>query len=283
MPAAVRHLRYTAPEAAGLGDADGRLPLDALDEILASGDVKLLAVVHVSNVVGTINPIAEIARRAHAAGAIVVVDGAQAVPQVPVDLGALDADFYAWTGHKAYGPTGIGILHGRRELLDAMPPYQAGSNMAHDVELAPTGWPVAHVAGRALKFGAGTPNVSGAVGLAAAVRFLETVGRDAQWAHEQALTRHALARLAEVPGLRLLGAADASQRIPVFSFVLDRAAPLDIARRLDARGIAVRAGDLASLPLLRRLGVGAAAVRASFYLYNTSEEVDRLVDALREI
>jgi cysteine desulfurase/selenocysteine lyase len=189
----------------------------------------------------------------------------------------LGCDFLAFSSHKMMGPMGTGVLWGRREILDAMPPYQAGSNMAHDVDLEG-----ADYSSGALKFGAGTPNVSGPVGLAAAIRFIETVGAAGIWEHEQRLTRHALTRLRDVRGLRILGPTSATERIAVFSFVVDGIATQDIATALDVKGIAIRAGDLAALPLLKRFGVTRAA-RASLYLYTTVEEVERLADALSEI
>jgi len=194
-----------------------------------------------------------------------------------VDVREIGCDFLAFSGHKMCGPMGIGALWGRRELLDAMPPFQAGSNMAHGVELESA---QAHFAEGGLKFEAGTPNVQGAVGLAAAIRFLESLDRKRLWACEKNLTAHALESLARVKGLRLLGPANANQRISVFSFVVENREPLELAASLDRIGVALRAGDLASLPALKRFGV-MAAVRASCYIYTTPEDVDRLVAALR--
>src|SRR4051795_3452240 len=179
-------------------DDDGRLVLDALDEKLAGGDVKLVAVAHVSNVLGTINPVADIVRRAHAAGAVVVVDGAQAVPQMAVDLREIDADFYGWTGHKAYGPTGIGVLHGRRELLDEMPPFLTGGHMIASVTLEGSRW-----AETPSKFEAGTSNIAEAIGLGAAIDFLGGFGMDSVREHEAGLAGYALEQLAAVPGVRV--------------------------------------------------------------------------------
>jgi len=259
-----------------VGD-DGRVRLDDFEAGLASRP-RLVAFAHVSNVLGLINPAREMCARARAAGATVLVDAAQSVPHFPVDVGDLGCDFLAFSGHKMLGPMGIGVLWGRRALLDAMPPYQGGSNMAHGVETDPAGLE-AHLAEGAHKFGAGTPNVAGPVGLAAAIRFLRQVGPRALWEHEQTITRHALTRLQAVPGLRLLGHGDPDDRISVFSFTLEGVPGPAIAQALDRRGIAVRAGDLASLPLLRRLGTTAAA-RASAYLYNSREDIDRLGEAL---
>jgi cysteine desulfurase / selenocysteine lyase len=257
-----------------VGD-DGRLRLEQLGDLL-SKRTKLVTFPHVSNVLGRINPAKEICERAHRAGALVLVDAAQSVPHFPVDVQDLDCDFLAFSGHKMCGPMGIGVLWARRELLDAMPPFQAGSNMAHDAEIgvAP------HFAKGGLKFEAGTPNVPGAVGLAAAVTFLESLDRKSLWAREQALTRYALSSFTKVKGLRILGPTEPSERVSVFSFVVDNRQALEVVTPLDAMGIAVRGGDLASLPLLKRMGV-TAAVRASCYAYTSSEEIDRLVVGLQ--
>ena len=258
-----------------VGD-DGRLRLDQLGAFL-SKRTKLVTFPHVSNVLGRINPAKEICERAHRAGALVLVDAAQSVPHFPVDVQDLGCDFLALSGHKMCGPMGIGVLWARRELLDAMPPFQAGSNMAHEVEIetVPT-----HFAEGGLKFEAGTPNVPGAVGLAAAITFLESLDRKALWAREQELTRYALASFTKLKGLRILGPTEPNERISVFSFVVENRQPLEVARALDAIGIAVRAGDLASFPLLKRMGV-TAAVRASCYVYTTTEDIDRLIVGLQ--
>jgi len=254
---------------------DGHLRLDQLDRLL-SKRTKIVTFPHVSNVLGAINPAKEICARAHRAGAVVLVDAAQSVPHFPVDVREIGCDFLALSGHKMCGPMAIGVLWARRELLDAMPPFQAGSNMVHEVEMesAPT-----HFAEGGLKFEAGTPNVSGAVGLAAAFLFLESLGRKELWAREQELTEYALSSLGKVKGVRILGPKKANERISVFSFVVENREPLEVARALDAMGIAVRAGDLASLPLLKRLGV-TTAVRASCYIYTTTEDIDRLIVGL---
>jgi cysteine desulfurase/selenocysteine lyase len=255
---------------------DGRLRLDQLDSLL-SERTKLVTFPHVSNVLGLINPVKEICERAHRVGALVLVDGAQSTPHFSVDMQKLGCDFFAFSGHKMFGPMGIGVLWARREILDRMPPYQSGSNMAHDVELesVPT-----HFAEGGLKFEAGTPNVPGAVGLAAAVEFLESLGRETLWKREQELTRYALSRFKEVKGLRILGPTDPESRISVFSLVIENRNVLDVVKQLDAMGIAVRGGDLASLPILKRMGVDEA-IRASCYAYTSTEEIDRLITALR--
>jgi cysteine desulfurase/selenocysteine lyase len=198
----------------------------------------------------------------------------QAVPHLPVDVKELGVDFYAWTGHKAYGPTGIGVLHGRRELLEAMPPYHHGSNMAHDV-----GLDEAHLSEGALKFGAGSPNVSGAMGLAVAMRFLRELGFDVMRPHQETINRRMLDRLAALPAVRLLGSSDAAARVGVFAFVAEGRTPLQLVTALDADGIAIRGGDLSARPTLERFGCRAAA-RASCYLYTSEADVDRFADAL---
>ena len=258
-----------------VGD-DGHLRLDQLDGLL-SKRTKIVTFPHVSNVLGAINPAKDICERAHRAGAVVLVDAAQSVPHFPMDVQELGCDFLAFSGHKMCGPMGIGVLWARLELLDAMPPFQAGSNMAHEVEIESV--PV-HFEEGGLKFEAGTPNVPGAVGLAAAIAFLESFDRKALWALEQKLTRYALSSLEKVKGLRILGPTGPSERISVFSFVVENRKPLEVAAALDKMGIAVRAGDLASLPLLRRMGL-TAAVRASCYAYTSTEEIDRLISGLQ--
>jgi cysteine desulfurase / selenocysteine lyase len=257
-------------------DDEGRLRLDELDAALARGP-RLVAVVHVSNVLGTINPVEEIARRAHAAGALVLVDGSQAAPQIAVDVAALDADFYTWTGHKAYGPTGIGVLHGRRELLDAMPPFIGGGHM-----IASVSFDEIRFAEPPAKFEAGTSPIAEGVGLAAAADWMQELGIDAIRAHEQDLVAYALERLGELRGITLHGPPDAESRGALVSFALDYAHPHDIAEILGRQGVCVRAGHHCAQPLMKRLGV-AATTRASFAAHNTREDVDRLVDALGEV
>jgi cysteine desulfurase/selenocysteine lyase len=257
-------------------DDEGRILLDDLDRKL-SERTRLVSFSHVSNVTGYVNPAAEICARARRAGARVLIDAAQSAPHVALDVQALGCDFLAFSGHKMLGPMGIGVLWGRRELLEDMRPYQAGSNMAHAVDLGSQEFEHA-----ARKFGSGTPNVSGAVGLAAAVHYLRSQDRAAIGHHEAQLTKRALEQLTAISGLRLLGPQSATQRVPVFSFVLAGHAPADILRYLDLRGIAIRAGDLSALPLLSRFGVSAAA-RASCYLYTQKAELDRLAATLREL
>ncbi len=257
-------------------DDEGRLNLDELDALLERGP-KLVAVMHVSNVLGTINPVEEVVRRARAAGALTLVDGSQAVPQIPVDLAALGADFYVWTGHKAYGPTGIGILHGRRELLDAMPPFIGGGHMISTVSFDEI-----RFAEVPAKFEAGTSPIVEGVGLAAAVEWMQALGIDAIRAHERDLVGYALERLGELPGITIFGPPDAESRGAVVSFALDYAHPHDIADIVGRRGVCVRAGHHCAQPLMRRLGVGATT-RASFAAHNTREDVDQLVDALRDV
>ena len=257
---------------------DGRLRLNQLETLL-SERTKLVALAHVSNVLGLVNPVRQICERAHRAGALVLVDGAQSIPHFPIDVQELGCDFFAFSGHKMFGPMGIGVLWARRGILEKMPPFQAGSNMLHDVDLASASF---HFADAALKFEAGTPNVPGAVGLAAAMEFIDTLGRKALWEREQELTRYALPRFEGVKGLRILGPTQAKERISLFSFVLENREPLDIVKALNIAGIAVRGGDLASRPLLKRLGL-SLAVRASCYAYTSFEEIDRLVAALQRI
>jgi cysteine desulfurase / selenocysteine lyase len=257
---------------------EGRLDLAAFDAKLAGGAVKLVAVAHVSNVVGTINPVADIVRRAHDAGAIVVVDGAQAVPQLPVDLRALDADFYAWTGHKAYGPTGIGVLHGRREILDAMPPFISGGHMIASVSLEKG----TRFATTPAKFEAGTSNIAEAIGLGAAVDFLSAIGMDAVRTHEQDLAAYAIERLSAVPGVAIQGPLAAADRGALVSFTLEGVHPHDVAEILGAQGVCIRAGHHCAQPLMKRFGVGATN-RASFAVHNTREDVDALIAALDKV
>lgn len=255
-------------------DEQGRLLLEDYDRLL-NERTKLVAVGHASNALGTINPVRTIVEKAHAVGALVLVDGAQAAPHLPVDVQSLGCDFYALSGHKMCGPMGIGALWARRELLDAMPPYQGGGDMIDTVTMECSTWAkVPH------KFEAGTPNAAGAVGLAAACDYIDAIGHDALLAWEQELARLAMHTLSRVDGIRLFGPENLEERLAVFSFALEGVHPHDIATVLDAEGIAVRAGHHCAGPLMTRLGVPATA-RASFYLYNTTEEIDRLAAALK--
>ena len=253
---------------------DGRLDMDHLDELLAR-EPKLVAFPHVSNSLGTINDAAEITRRAHAAGAVVLIDGAQSVPHLAVDVQALDCDFLAFSGHKMLAPMGSGVLFGKRALLEAMPPFLGGGSMIRKVELDHSTW-----ADVPAKFEAGTPAVGDAISLGVAVEYLTALGMDAVRAHEREILIYALAALAEVPGIVLHGPSDPDQQSGVVSFSLGDIHPHDVAAILDAEGVAVRAGHHCTQPLMRILGV-AATTRASFYVYNTLDDVDRLAAALR--
>jgi cysteine desulfurase/selenocysteine lyase len=255
-------------------DAEGRLDLDSLTALLRDGNVKLVAVAHVSNVLGTINPVDEISRRAHAAGAKVLVDGAQAVPQLPVDVGETGADFYAFTGHKMLGPTGIGVLWGRRELLEEMPPFLGGGSMIRAVEDDHSTW-----AAPPAKFEAGTPAIAEAVGLGEAVDYLAGLGMGSVRAHERELTEYALERLGSVEGLTVYGPSDPSERGGLVSFTIEGIHPHDLAELCNREAVCIRAGHHCAQPLMRHLGIPATA-RASFSVYNGRDDVDRLVEAL---
>jgi cysteine desulfurase/selenocysteine lyase len=252
---------------------EGRLDINALGAALERGP-KIVAVAHVSNVLGTINPIAEISRMAHDAGALVLVDGAQAAPKMSLDMAELGADFYGFTGHKLYGPTGVGVLWGRQDLLDAMGPYEGGGSMIHKVTKQEITW-----ASVPARFEAGTPPIDEAVGLAAAIDWVDELGLDAIHAHEAELTGYALERLAEVPGLRLFGPPAGDDRTGIVSFELEGVHAHDVSEILDRHAVAVRAGHHCAQVLMERLGI-AATTRASFAVYNTREEVDRLIDGL---
>ncbi|MGI4745168.1 MAG: cysteine desulfurase [Janthinobacterium lividum] len=253
----------------------GELDLEAFEALLADGKVGLVAVTHMSNVLGTVTPAVRIAEMTHAAGAKLLLDGSQAVVHRPVDVQALGADFYVFTGHKLYGPTGIGVLWARRELLEAMPPFLGGGDMIGSVSFEHTTWAeVPH------KFEAGTPAIIEGIGLGAAIDYVEAIGLDVIQAHEAALTRHALARLADIEGLRVIG--QAPERGGVISFTMQGAHAHDIATLLDQNGIAVRAGNHCAEPLMRRMGVSSTA-RASFGLYTTMGEIDVLADTLDRV
>ncbi|MGH7582938.1 MAG: aminotransferase class V-fold PLP-dependent enzyme [Gemmatimonadales bacterium] len=250
---------------------DGDLDLAAAERLLAGGPA-LLAVTHVSNVLGTINPIAELSRMARRHGVPVLVDGAQAAPHLPVDVRALGCDFYCFSGHKLFGPTGIGVLWAREEHLRAMPPYQGGGDMIDEVTFARTTY-----APPPRRFEAGTPDIAGAVGLDAAMSWLGEQDRDGIAGHEDALRDHALSALGALPGLRVLGAP--ARRAAVVAFTVDGVHPHDLASLLDADGICVRAGHHCTQPLHRRFGLQATA-RASFAPYNTHDDVDALAAAI---
>jgi cysteine desulfurase/selenocysteine lyase len=253
----------------------GELDLAAFESLLQDGRVGLVSITHMSNVLGTYTPAERIVRIAHAHGAKVMLDGSQAVVHRRVDVQALDADFYAFTGHKLYGPTGIGVLWARRELLEAMPPFLGGGDMIGTVTWERTTWAeVPH------KFEAGTPAILEAIGLGAAIGFIEGVGYEAIAAHEASLTEHALARLDAIEGMRVLGRAQ--DRGGVISFTLEGAHPHDVATLLDRQGIAVRAGHHCAEPLMRRFGLQGTA-RASFGIYTTHGEIDVLADTLLRV
>ncbi|MGZ4203387.1 MAG: cysteine desulfurase [Thermoleophilaceae bacterium] len=253
---------------------DGALSLDQLDAELAGGRVKLAAFAHISNVLGTINPVAEMAARVRAAGATSLIDGSQGVPQLPVDVGAIDADFYAWTGHKALGPTGIGVLHGRRDVLEAMRPFLGGGDMIRTVDFQESTW-----TDLPWKFEAGPSMIAEAVGLGVAIDYLSGLGIERVRAHEHQLTAYALERLAEVESLRVIGPPDADGRGGVISFELEGVHPHDVAELLDRDNVCIRAGHHCAMPLMRRLGVPATA-RASLGPYNTRADVDALAASL---
>lgn len=254
----------------GQGDVD----LDALDQLLDER-VKLVAIGHVSNALGTVNPVKEIIERAYAVGAKVLIDGAQAVAHWPVDVQALDCDFYAFSGHKVFGPTGIGVLWGREELLDAMPPYHGGGEMIETVSFAGTTFNTLPY-----KFEAGTPDIAGAIGLGAAIEYLQALDHAAVAEHEAAVLAYAVEKGRAFEGLQRIG--EATQVAGVFSFLLEGAHPADVGMLLDQQGIAVRTGHHCAQPLMAHYGV-PGTVRASFALYNTMEDVDRLFEGLVKV
>jgi cysteine desulfurase/selenocysteine lyase len=252
----------------------GEVALDALESILTDR-TRLVALTHVSNVLGTVNPIRQIADLVHARGAVLVVDGAQGVPHVRVDVRALDCDFYAASGHKMYGPTGIGFLYGKAALLEAMPPWQGGGGMIANVTFGGTSYALPPA-----RFEAGTPPITQAVGLAAAIRYLRALPWEEVESHERALLEYAVRQVSQVSGVRLIGAP--SQRVAVLSFVVEGVHPHDVGTVLDLAGVAVRASHHCAQPLMKRFGV-TGTVRASFGLYNTFTEVDVLVSALADV
>ncbi len=254
---------------------EGRLDLEAYARLLTH-EPRLVGFTQMSNMLGTINPVAEMTAMAHEVGAVVLVDGAQSVPHMPVDVSALSVDFLAFSGHKMCGPTGIGVLYARLELLEAMPPFLGGGDMIKRVHLHE--FSVNEVP---YKFEAGTPAIAEGIGLGAAVDYLQAVGMEAIHRHEQELAAYALERLGEIPGLRIYG-PPAAERGGVVSFTLQGSHPHDVAQILDRYGIAVRAGHHCAMPVHEKYGI-AATTRASFYLYNTRQEIDRLVDGLYQV
>jgi cysteine desulfurase/selenocysteine lyase len=255
-------------------DDAGDIRLEEFEKLL-SPRTRLLALVHVSNALGTINPVSEMVARARSQGVPVLLDGAQAVAHMGVDVQALDCDFYAFSGHKIFGPTGIGVLYGRAGLLEAMPPYQGGGDMIKMVSFEKTLY-----ADLPYKFEAGTPNIAGTIGLGAALDYVRSVGLDRIAVHEQALLDYATARAVEIPGLRVIGTA--RHKASVLSFVLDDLHPHDIGTILDHEGVAIRTGHHCAMPVMERLGV-TATTRASLALYNTEDDIDRLVASLRRM
>lgn len=253
---------------------DGRLDLDQLPGLLTER-TKIVSLTHISNVLGTINPVSEVARRAHDVGAVVLVDGAQSVPHIPVDVQELDCDFLAFSGHKMLGPTGIGVLYGKVKLLDAMPPFMGGGEMINEVQLE-------YATYRELpwKFEAGTPNISGAIGLGAAVDYLKNTGLERLRTHEEQLLRYALESMEALNDIEVYGPA--RDRGGVVSFNIKGVHPHDVSTILDEDAVYIRAGHHCAQPLMRWLDV-AATVRASFYLYNTKEDVDRLTESLKKV
>ncbi|MGH7173900.1 MAG: SufS family cysteine desulfurase [Gemmataceae bacterium] len=255
---------------------DGEFLLDEYEKLL-SDRTRLVAVVHVSNSLGTITPVRRIIELAHARGALVLLDGAQSAPHMPIDVQELDCDFFAMSGHKVYGPTGIGVLYGKADLLDRMPPYQGGGDMIKSVTFAKTTY-----ADLPAKFEAGTPHIAGAVGLGAAIDYVESIGRERIAAHEETLLRYATERMRQIPGVRLIG--NAPHKAAVVSFVVDDppTASLDIGTKLDLEGIAVRTGHHCCQPVMDRFGI-PGTTRISFALYNTTAEIDVFLEALRDL
>jgi cysteine desulfurase / selenocysteine lyase len=252
---------------------DGLLDVDVLDTLLTE-QVKLFSFVHVSNSLGTINPAKELCAKARAVGALTFLDGAQSAGHMPVDVKDIGCDFYAFSGHKMCGPTGIGALWGRRTLLDSMPPWQGGGEMIVKVELSRSTYkPVP------ARFEAGTPDISGAIGLGAAADYLDSLGRDRIWQHDAELTAYALERLAEVNGLRVLGPPRGQPRGALAAFVMEAAHPHDLVTFANSHGLALRGGHHCTQPLMRRFKVPSTS-RASFYFYNTKQEIDSMIDIL---
>jgi len=257
-------------------DGEGGLDLAALDQLLTP-QVKLFAFTHISNTLGTINPVAELCRRARAVGAVTVIDAAQSVGHVPLDVQAIGCDFLAFSGHKMCGPTGIGVLYGRRALLDKLAPDETGGGMVVSVTYEGATWKPAPE-----RFEAGTPNVAGAIGLGAACDYLDALGRDKIAAHDDALIRVAMEQLTALPGIRIIGPRKGAERSGLVSFAFDNVHAHDIVTFADEDGVALRGGHHCNQPLMRKLGL-TSTTRASFYLYNTEEEIARLVKSLQRI
>ena len=250
---------------------NGTLALEQLPSLLTT-EVKLFAFTHISNSLGTINPVSELCRKARAVGALTLVDAAQSAGHLPINIQELGCDFLAFSGHKMCGPTGIGALYGRREILDSMPPWQGGGEMIVSVTLEKSAFKKAPH-----RFEAGTPNIAGAIGLAAAIQYIEQIGRAAIFEHDSYLARYAAERLTELPGMRVFGPTE--ERGALVGFVMDAAHPHDLTTFADQYGLALRGGHHCNQPLMRRFGV-SGTTRASFYFYNTTEEIDRMIEIL---
>ena len=250
---------------------NGTLALEQLPSLLTT-EVKLFAFTHISNSLGTINPVSELCRKARAAGALTLVDAAQSAGHLPINVQELGCDFLAFSGHKMCGPTGIGALYGRREILDSMPPWHGGGEMIVSVTLEKSAFKKAPH-----RFEAGTPNIAGAIGLAAAIQYIEQIGRAAIFEHDSYLARYAAERLTELPGMRVFGPTE--ERGALVGFVMDAAHPHDLTTFADQYGLALRGGHHCNQPLMRRFGV-SGTTRASFYFYNTTEEIDRMIEIL---
>ena len=253
---------------------DGSLDVAAFDRMLGAR-TRIAAFAHVSNALGTINPIERMIQSAHARGAVVLIDGAQAIPHFPVDVQALDCDFYVFSSHKMFGPTGTGVLYGRRSLLEAMPPYRGGGDMIASVTFEKTAYNVVPY-----KFEAGTPNMAGVVGLGAAIDYLNAIDRQAALVHEDALLELATTRVREIPGTRIIG--EARRKTGVLSFVLDGVHPHDVGTILDREGVAVRTGQHCAQPVMDRFGI-AATIRVSLALYNSREDIDAMIASLARV
>ena len=254
-------------------DDEGKLMLDQAEEMIDEGP-RLLCITQMSNVLGTINPVKELIARAHDHGVTVLIDGAQSVPHIPVDLQDLDSDFFVFSGHKMLGPTGVGVVHGKRELLEEMPPFLTGGNMIKEVHMTEARW-----SDLPWKFEAGTPDIGGAIGLATAVEYLSSLGMKNVCALEKELTKYAMDRLIDIPGIHIYGPRDLENRCGIIAFNIDGIHAHDVSTLLNQDGVAIRAGHHCAMPLMERLKI-PASVRASFYIYNTQKEIDVLVESL---